>query len=67
MDRRTWRAIVHGVTKESDTTEQLDTNIYKTDKNKVLLYSTGNSTQYLVTIYNVKDSEREYIHTHILK
>ena len=67
MDRRAWRAIVHGVTKESDTTEQLDNNMYKIDKNRVLLYSTGNSTQYLVTIYNVKDSEREYIHTHILK
>ena len=26
MDRGTWRAIAHGVTRESDTTEQLDNN-----------------------------------------
>ena len=41
--------------------------------NKDLLYSTGNSTQYLVITYNGKESEKDYkyiyiyiyIHTHI--
>ena len=28
MDRRAWWATVHGVTKESDTTEQLTTHTY---------------------------------------
>ena len=30
--------------------------------NKVLLYSTGNSTQYLEIIYNGKESEKEHIY-----
>ena len=30
-------------------------------KNKDLLYSTGNSTQNLITIYNGKESEKEQI------
>ena len=37
--------------------------------NKDLLYSTGNSTQYLKTIFNGKESKKEdiyiYIYTHI--
>ena len=31
--------------------------------NKGLLYSTGNSTQYLVITYREKESEKEYIYT----
>ena len=34
--------------------------IYTID-NKDLLYGTGNYTQYLVTTYNGKESEKEYI------
>ena len=30
--------------------------------NKDLLYSTGNYIQYLVIIYNGKESEKDYIH-----
>ena len=30
MDRRVWWAIVHGVAKELDTTEELHSNIYQT-------------------------------------
>ena len=33
--------------------------------NKNLLYSTGNSTQYLVITYNRKESKKEYIHIYI--
>ena len=33
--------------------------------NKDLLYSTGNYTQYYVIIYKGKESEKEYIYTHI--
>ena len=33
--------------------------------NKVLLYSTGNSTQYSVITYNGRESEKAYICTHI--
>jgi len=29
MDRGAWRAVVHGVTKESDTTERLNTHARK--------------------------------------
>ena len=29
MDREAWKAIVHGVTKESDTTEGLNKNVYR--------------------------------------
>ena len=36
----------------------IHTAIYKTDKQKDLLYNTGNSTQYLVTTYNGKESEK---------
>ena len=32
---------------------------------KDLLYSTGSYTQYLVIIYNGKESEKEYIYIHI--
>ena len=35
--------------------------------NKDLLYSTGNSAQYLVITYNGKESEKEYIYIHIYK
>ena len=39
--------------------------------NKVLLYSTGNYSQYLVIIYNGKESEKEcilkYINIHIIE
>ena len=34
-------------------------DIYKIDKNKDLLYSTGNSTQYSVITYMRKESEKE--------
>ena len=34
MDREDWRAIVHGVAKESDTTEQLNNNNTQNDKLK---------------------------------
>ena len=34
MDRGAWRAIVHGVAKESDTTEQLNNNNTQNDKLK---------------------------------
>ena len=33
--------------------------IYKIDNKKGLLYSTGNSSQYLVIAYNGKESEKE--------
>ena len=33
--------------------------------NKDLRYSTGNYTQYFVITYNGKESEKEYIYTHI--
>ena len=42
----------------------IHTIIYKIDKQQSLLYSTGNYTQYLVIIYNGKESEKEYMHTH---
>ena len=51
MDRGVWWTTVYEVTKESDTTEhtvQIYTTIYKINTNEVLLYSTGNSTQYSV-------------------
>ena len=32
--------------------------------NKDLLYSTGNYIQYLIIIYNGKESEKEYIYIH---
>ena len=38
----------------------MHTTIYKIN-NKGLLYSTGNYIQYLVIIYNGKESEKEYI------
>ena len=46
----------------------IHTVIYKIDKQKDLLYNTGNYTQYLLTTYNGKESEKEYIynmHIHI--
>ena len=33
--------------------------------NKVLLYSTGNYIQYLVTNYNGEEYEKEYIYTYM--
>ena len=43
MDRRAWRATVHGVTKQSDMTEQLNNNS-KTLKFKALILSLDNPT-----------------------
>ena len=37
-------------------------SVYKIDKQQVLLYSTGNSIQYLVINHNGKDHEKEYIY-----
>ena len=39
--------------------------LYKLDKNKDLLYSTGNYIQYLVIMYNGKKSGKEYIYIYI--
>ena len=58
MDRGAWRAILHGVTKESDMTEQVN--------NKDLLYSTGNYIHYLVINYNGKELKKyRYIHIYV--
>ena len=35
------------------------------DTKKDVLYSTGNSIQYLVIIYNGKESEKNYIYIYI--
>ena len=44
----------------------VDTLIYiKQITNKDLLYSTGNSIQYIIITYNGKDSEKEYIRVYI--
>ena len=45
----------------------MHTTVYKTDKHKDLLYSTGNYIQYLVINYNGKESKEEYryIHVHV--
>ena len=43
---------------------QIYTTIYKTD-NKDLLCNTGNYTQYLVTMNNGKESEKECIHVQL--
>ena len=40
--------------------EQIHSTIYKRDKNKDLLYSTGNYIQYLVITYKGKEYEKEY-------
>ena len=49
--------------------QKIGINIYtllyiKQITNKDLLYSTGNSTQYLVITYKGKESEKEHTHTH---
>ena len=38
------------------------TTIYKTDKEQVLLYSTGNYIQYPIINHNGKESKKEYIY-----
>ena len=38
------------------------TVLYIKEINKDLLYSTGNYSQYLVIIYNGKESEKEYVY-----
>ena len=38
------------------------TIIYRKDKNKVLLYSTGNYIQYPVINHNRKENKKRYIH-----
>ena len=43
---------------------QIQTTIYKIN-NKVLLYGTGNYIQYLIIIYNGKESEKEYIYVYL--
>ena len=59
MDRGARRAAVYGVT-ESDTTERLNSLLYiKQVINKDLLYSIGDSTQYSITIYVGKESEKQ--------
>ena len=37
MDRGAWRATAHGVAKESDTTEQLSTNIHAHNLSKIVI------------------------------
>ena len=39
----------------------MQTITYRMDKNKVLLYNTGNSIQYPVINHNGKECEKEYI------
>ena len=59
MDGGAWRAAVHGVA-ESDTTERLNSLLYiKQVINKDLLFSIGDSTQYSITIYVGKESEKQ--------
>ena len=41
------------------------TLLYIKQVNKDLLYSTGNSIQYLIITDNRKESEKEYIYIHI--
>ena len=41
---------------------QMQTIVYRIDKHKVLLYSTGTYTQYPVTNHNGKEYEKEYIY-----
>ena len=40
----------------------IHTIMYKIDKQQDLLYRTRNYTQYLLVIYNGKESEKEYMH-----
>ena len=40
---------------------QIQTTTYKIDKNKFLLYSTGNYIQYPVINHNEKEHRKEYI------
>ena len=70
-DREAWCAAVHVVarswTRLSDCTTTTTTNItvHKTDTNKYLLYSTGNSTQYSVMIYMGKESKKEWTYVYV--
>ena len=43
----------------------MHTTIYKMDKLQVLLYSTGNYSQYPVINHKGKESEKEYLYIYI--
>ena len=64
-DSEARRAAVHWVTKSwtrlRDCTTTTDITVYKTDTNKNLPYSTGNSTQYSVVIYMGKESKKRMV------
>ena len=45
--------------------QQIHSTIYKKDKQQGPTYSTGNYIQYLVIIYNGKESEKIYIYTYM--
>jgi len=70
MDRGAWRATVHRVVKDLDTTEHAHTVIHlpvlstvnlKRKSFKYLLYSTGNYSQCFVITYKGKESEKGHI------
>ena len=74
MDRETWRADVHGVTKSQTWLSNWTTTVYDIDNQEGLLYSTGNYTilyrNYIAITYKGKKSEKVclymYIHACIL-
>ena len=53
---------VRGRDKLSIWDQHIHTTMHKLDNQKDLLYSTGNSTQYLVITYIAKESEKESIY-----